>query len=333
MKVIVIGDGAWGTTLAVLLSGKGYEVSLWSAFPEYAAELSRTRENVKFLPGVAIPETITVLSRNSGPVGPFDLAVVAVPTQYIRQTLSGAADQLGQLGAVVSVAKGIENDTLVRPSQIIEKVTAPEKLAVLSGPSHAEEVSRGLPTTVVTASAEPDFAEEVQQIFSTGHFRVYTSDDMLGVELAGALKNVIAIAAGICDGLGFGDNSKAALMTRGMVEMARLGEVMGGRRSTFAGLAGMGDLITTCFSPFGRNLSVGRAVGQGKKLAEVLARMEQVAEGVATTRSVRALAREHNVEMPITEQVYQVLFEDKSPRRAVSDLMQRDLKAEEDPLT
>ncbi len=333
MKTIVIGDGAWGTTLAILLADKGMEVSLWSAFPEYAAELARTRENAKFLPGVAIPERITLLSRNSGKIGPFDLAVASIPTQYIRQTLTGAADQFGRLPTIVSVAKGIENDTLLRPSQIIDQVMAPEKSAVLSGPSHAEEVTRGLPTTVVTASAGPGFAGEVQRIFSTGFFRVYTSDDLVGVELGGALKNVIAIAAGICDGLGFGDNSKAALLTRGMVEMARLGEVMGGRRATFAGLAGTGDLITTCFSPFGRNLSVGRAVGKGRKLAEVLTRMEQVAEGVATTRSVRALARRHHVEMPITEQVYQMLFENKSPHRAVSDLMQRDLKDEEDPLT
>lgn len=330
MKIIVIGDGAWGTALAALLANKGLDVSLWSAFPDYAEDIARTRENAKFLPGAAIPESIVVHSRDSGKVGPFDLAVAAVPTQYMRATLEGARGQLGPLPAVVSVAKGVENETLARPSEIIQAVLAPGRLAVLSGPSHAEEVSRGLPTTVVTASPDADFAGQIQQVFSTALFRVYTTEDVLGVELAGALKNVIAIAAGICDGLGFGDNSKAALLTRGLVEMARLGEVMGGRRSTFAGLAGMGDLITTCFSPFGRNLAVGQAVGKGEKLTGILARMEQVAEGVATTRSARALARKHEVEMPITEEVYRVLFEEKPPRQAVSDLMQRGLRPEED---
>jgi glycerol-3-phosphate dehydrogenase (NAD(P)+) len=330
MKAIVIGDGAWGTTLAMLLAKKGLDVSLWSAFPDYAEELARTRENRKFLPGVAIPESIRILSRNSGKAGPFELAIAGVPTQYARTTLAAAQEQIGRVPAVVSVAKGIENETLLRPSEIIQAVLEPDRLAVLSGPSHAEEVSRGLPTTVVAASLERDFPRHIQQVFSSDRFRVYTSEDMLGVELAGALKNVIAIAAGICEGLGFGDNSKAALITRGLVEMARLGDVMGARRSTFSGLAGMGDLITTCFSPFGRNLAVGQAIGRGEKLNDILARMEQVAEGVATTLSARALAMRHHVEMPITEEVHRVLFEDKPPRQAVSDLMRRGLKAEED---
>ena len=330
MKAIVIGDGAWGTTLAMLLAAKGHDVSLWSAFPEYAEELARTRENRKFLPGVAIPESIRILSRASGPASPFDFAIAGVPTQYARTTLAAAREQIGQVPAALSVAKGIENETLLRPSEIVQAVLEPERLAVMSGPSHAEEVSRGLPTTVVAASLERDFSRQIQRVFSTDRFRVYTSEDLLGVELAGALKNVIALAAGICEGLGFGDNSKAALITRGLVEIARLGEVMGARRSTFSGLAGTGDLITTCFSPFGRNLAVGQAIGRGQKLNDIIARMEPVAEGVATTRSARALAKRHHVEMPITEEVYQVLFNDKSPRQAVSDLMQRGLRPEED---
>jgi len=330
MRAIVIGDGAWGTTLAGLLSLKGLDVSLWSAFPDYAAELSRTRENRKFLPGVAIPERIEILSRDSRKQDPFDLAVAAVPTQYMRRVLGEVTSQLGEIPGVVSVAKGIENETLERPTEIVLDVLGGAKLAALSGPSHAEEVSRGLPTTVVAASSDAGFARHVQEIFSTDRFRVYTSDDVLGVELAGALKNVIAIAAGICEGLGFGDNSKAALLTRGLVEIARLGQAMGARRATFAGLAGMGDLITTCVSPFGRNLAVGQAVGKGRKLEQILDGMEQVAEGVATTRSARALARRDKVEMPITEQVHQVLFEGKPPHQAVTDLMQRDLRPEED---
>ena len=330
MKAIVIGDGAWGTTLAMLLSGKGLDVSLWSAFPEYAEELARTRENRKFLPGVALPEGLRILSSNSPQAGPFDLAIAAVPTQYASAALAAARKQTGRVGSALSVAKGIENETLLRPSEIVRAVLKPERLAVLSGPSHAEEVVRGLPATVVAASEQRDFSAHIQQVFSGERLRVYTSEDMLGVELAGALKNVIALAAGICDGLRFGDNCKAALITRGLVEIARLGKVMGAKPSTFSGLAGMGDLITTCFSPFGRNLAVGQAIGRGEKLKDILARMEQVAEGVATTCSARALARRHHVEMPITEEVYRVLFEDKPPKQAVSDLMQRGLKPEED---
>ena len=330
MKVIVIGDGGWGTTLAALLSRKGVDVALWSAFPDYAAQMSRTRENVKFLPAIAIPEKVAIVSPASGALGAFDLAVAAVPTQYLRAALRSAAKQTAPLSSIVSVVKGIENDTLERPTQIIADALKPKRLAVLSGPSHAEEVARDLPATVVSASSDDEFSRHVQTVFSTDRFRVYTSGDMLGVELAGALKNVIAIAAGICDGAGLGDNAKAALITRGLVEIARLGEEMGARRATFAGLAGMGDLITTCFSPFGRNLAVGRAIGKGETLAQILSRMEQVAEGVATTRSTKALATKHKVEMPITEEVHRVLFEDKPPKRAVSDLMQRGLKPEED---
>ena len=330
MHILVIGDGAWGTTLAILLSRKGHDVALWSAFPDYAAEVARTRENRKFLPGVAIPENVRIVSASAGPLTGCDLAVSAIPTQFIRPALRKAAAQYGRVESVVSVTKGIENETLERPSEILQEVLAPKRLAVLSGPSHAEEVARDLPTTVVAASADEAFSREVQRIFSTDCFRVYTAHDVIGVEIAGALKNVIAIAAGICDGLGFGDNSKAALLTRGLVEIARLGQAMGARQVTFAGLAGMGDLITTCYSPFGRNLAVGRAIGKGEKLSAILARMEQVAEGVATTRGAAKLSAKLGVEMPITDQVYRILFEDKPARQGVADLMQRNLKPEQD---
>ena len=330
MRILVIGDGGWGTALATLLSLKGSDVALWSAFPDYAAQLARLRENVKFLPGVAIPEKVSIVSRESGRLGSFDLAVSAYPTQFLRGVLRDVKEQLDRIPPVASGTKGVEKDTLARPTEIIAEELAPAKVAVFSGPSHAEEVARGLPTTVVAASPDPGFAVDVQRTLTTERFRVYTSEDVVGVELAGALKNVIAIAAGVCDGLGFGDNSKAALLTRGLVEIARLGAAMGAKRATFAGLAGMGDLITTCYSPFGRNLAVGRRVGKGEKLRDILAHMEMVAEGVATTVSARALARRHNVVMPITEEVYRVLFEDKPPKLAVSDLMTRGLRPEED---
>lgn len=331
MKIVVIGDGAWSTTLAILLAKKDFDVSLWTLFPEHAGELRRTRENVKFLPGAALPDALEIISVDDGNAGPFDLAVMTVPTQYVRTWLEAARECVGKLPAVVSGTKGIENETLKRPTEIVAEMLAPESIAVLSGPSHAEEVSRGLPTTVVAASDDASLAKEIQQTFSTQRFRVYTSTDALGVELAGALKNVIAVAAGICDGLGFGDNSKAALLTRGLVEMARLGEARGAQRVTFSGLAGMGDLITTCFSPFGRNLAVGRALGAGEQLEDVLERMAPVvAEGVPTTRSVRQLAGRLDVEMPITEEVHRILFDGKSPLDGVSDLMQRELKPEQD---
>ncbi|HUU43330.1 MAG TPA: NAD(P)H-dependent glycerol-3-phosphate dehydrogenase [Planctomycetota bacterium] len=331
MKIVVIGDGAWSTTLAVLLAKKDFDVSLWTLFDEHAARLRRTRENVKFLPGVTLPHALEILSPESGSVGSFDLGVMVVPTQYIRTWLETARGCLGKLDTVVSGTKGIENGSLKRPTEIVAEMLAPSRIAVLSGPSHAEEVSRGLPTTVVAASDDPALAEDVQRTFSTDRFRVYTSTDTLGVELAGATKNVIAVAAGICDGLGFGDNSKAALLTRGLVEIARLGEALGAERATFAGLAGIGDLITTCYSPFGRNLAVGRALGKGERLDDVLERMAPVvAEGVPTTRSVREIARKRRVEMPITEEVHHILFDGKPPLAGVSDLMGRDLKPERD---
>ena len=327
-RVTVIGDGGWGTALALVLAGKGHAVRMWGAFPDYVDEMRRQRENVKFLKGIPLPEELELCSDLAEAVSGADVLVAAVPTQFMRRVLRRLVrcDERGT--PIVSVAKGIENRTLLRPTQIIADVVGRVPLAALSGPSHAEEVARGLPTTVAVASRRAELARRVQQLFMTERFRVYTNTDIVGVELGGAVKNVIAIAAGICDGIGLGDNAKAALLTRGLAEMTRLGLALKARRETFAGLAGMGDLITTCTSPFGRNRSVGMQIGQGRTLKQILADMEQVAEGVRTTQSVRALARRHGVDVPITEQCYRVLFRGKDPLRAVSDLMQRGAKDE-----
>jgi len=325
--VTIIGDGGWGTTLALMLFENGHEVRLWSKFPDYAAKLASTRENTKFLPGIAVPTEILVTADAARALAGAALAVVAVPTQFIRATLEAIKPQFAA-SRIVSVAKGLEVGSLARPSEVIREVLSPTKLAVLAGPSHAEEVARGLPASVVCASRDLDFAREMQTVFSSHRFRVYANSDPLGVELCGAVKNVVAIAAGISDALGFGDNAKSALLTRGLVEIVRLGERMGAQSETFYGLAGLGDLVTTSISPYGRNRRVGMEIGAGKTLKQVLAGMEQVAEGVATTRAVWNLARRLDVEMPITLQVYKILFEDKDPRQAVIDLMMRSLKDE-----
>jgi glycerol-3-phosphate dehydrogenase (NAD(P)+) len=326
--ITVLGDGGWGTTLALLLLGKGHRVRLWGAFPDYVEETRRRRENVKFLPGVPLPESLELCSDLAEAVADADVLVAAVPTQFLRGVLARLAPHYRRGTPLVSVAKGIEVRTTQRPSEILRDVLGRVPVAVLSGPSHAEEVARGLPASVVVASPQAALARRVRELFKTDRFRVYSHTDAVGVELGGATKNVIAIAAGICDGLRLGDNAKAALLTRGLAEMTRLGVALGARRETFAGLAGMGDLITTCMSPFGRNRSVGIQIGQGKSLQDILATMEQVAEGVPTTKSVRTLARRHGVEMPITEECYRVLYHGKAPRRAVADLMTRAAKDE-----
>ncbi|MFP4057335.1 MAG: NAD(P)H-dependent glycerol-3-phosphate dehydrogenase [Candidatus Brocadiia bacterium] len=328
-RVTVVGDGGWGTALALLLCGKGHAVRLWGAFPDYVAEMGRRGENVTFLPGIPLPEELELADDMAAAVAGAGLLVAAVPTQFMRRVLERLAPCCPRGVPVVSVAKGIEERTLLRPTQVVRDVLGRVPVLALSGPSHAEEVARGLPTTVALASRHAGRARAVQEAFMSQRFRVYTNTDVVGVELGGAVKNVIAIAAGICDGLGLGDNAKAALLTRGLAEMRRLGTALGARRATFAGLAGVGDLITTAISPYGRNRAVGVAIGEGHGLRDVLASMEQVAEGVRTTRSVRALARRHGVEMPITEQCYRVLFGGKDPRRAVDDLMRRAAKDEE----
>ena len=326
--VAVIGDGGWGTALAILLAGRGVPVRLWSREPDYAEEMARTRRNPRFLPGVPIPAGLTVTGDAAEALEGAALAVSAVPTQFVRPTWRAVARALPPRVPIVSVSKGLELRTLRRPSEVLAEVAGRRPLAVLSGPSHAEEVARGMPAAVVAASRSPRLAREVQALFSTERFRVYRSADVAGVEIAGAAKNVVAVAAGICDGLGLGDNAKAALVTRGAVEIARLGAALGARASTFHGLAGVGDLIVTCASRHGRNRAVGERLGRGESLDSVLAGMEMVAEGVPTTRALVRLARRAGVEMPIAAEVERVLFRGKDPRRALTDLMLRAPKSE-----
>lgn len=327
-KVSVLGDGGWGTALAFLNARRGNETILWSAFPEYAKVLDQKRENEKFLPGFTIPKSIKISSDINEAVHASDIIVLAIPSQYLRNVLFKLKDLNPKGKIFVSVAKGIEAKTLARPSEIISSVLGHVGLVVLSGPSHAEEVARNLPTLVVVGSANAHASETIQDAFHDSRFRVYIQNDLVGIELAGALKNVIAIAAGLCDGLGFGSNTKAAVLTRGLLEMTQLGVRMGANPNTFFGLAGVGDLITTCFSEFGRNLRVGRELGQGKKLKEILAGMAMVAEGVETSRSAYQLAEKYGVTAAIIRELYRILFEDKDPKKALEDLMSREAHEE-----
>jgi glycerol-3-phosphate dehydrogenase (NAD(P)+) len=325
----VLGDGAWGTAVALLLArDPAHRVALWSAREEHGRALRERRENVRFLPGVPIPESVELTADAAHATAGADLWVAAIPTVYLRDALARVAGSLRPGPPVLSLAKGLERETFARPTEILSQVLGVRETAVLSGPSHAEEVSRGLPTSVVAASRDPALARRVQRHFSTDRFRVYTNPDPLGVELAGALKNVIGVAAGISDGLGFGDNAKAALLTRGLVEITRFAAALGADQETFAGLAGLGDLITTCVSRHGRNRRVGERIGRGERPADVLASMEMVAEGVYTAHSVHHKAARLGVEMPITAEVYRMLYEGKDPRAAVVDLMTRSPKGE-----
>jgi glycerol-3-phosphate dehydrogenase (NAD(P)+) len=325
----ILGAGGWGTAIALVLAqNRDHRVRLWSARLEEAKALHERRENVRYLPGVPIPESVLLTAEIAAAVQDADLLITAIPTIYLRETLSRIAAHVPVGCPVLSLTKGLEITTFRRPTEIIAEVLGDRPLAVLSGPSHAEEVSRGLPTTLVAASRDLELARWVQQRFSTDRFRVYTNLDLVGVELAGALKNIIGIAAGINDGLGMGDNAKSALLTRGLAEMARFGVALGAEQPTFWGLAGMGDLITTCISRHGRNRQVGVRLGQGEKPAAILASMKMVAEGVYTTRSVHDKAARMDIAMPITGEVYRVLYEDKDPRQAVVDLMVREPKGE-----
>lgn len=325
-RISVLGSGGWGTALSLLLHKKGYDTLLWGNTREYVEFLKKKRENVKYLPGVSIPADLPLTSDLSRASDGRELIVVAVPTPYLRSVMKRFKPYYVNGTAVLSVVKGIENETLLLASQVIKDVLGDVPVTLMMGPSHAEEVARGLPTTAVVSGGE--MCEEIQKVFFTDRFRVYTNPDTIGVEVGAAVKNVIAIASGICEGLQFGDNTKAALITRGLVEISRLGVKMGGQKATFSGLTGLGDLITTCISPYGRNRRVGLEIGKGEKIKEVLEGMEQVAEGVFTTRSVNLLAKKHEVDMPICREIYSILYEDKDPRTAVSDLMMRTPKAE-----
>ena len=331
MRIAVLGAGSWGTTLAILLAENSHRVSLWSYREEDAGRIRATRENPDFLPGIRIPPSIAVSSDIDAAVDGAGMIVCAVPSQFLRSVVA----RLGSLPAegllLVNVAKGVENTTLMTMSEMLRDTlprVAPGQIATLSGPSHAEEVSRRIPTTVVAASADLATARRVQQVFMLPWFRVYASNDIRGVEIGGSLKNVIAIAAGIIDGAELGDNTKAAVMTRGIAEIARVGVAMGAHIRTFSGLSGIGDLMVTCMSRHSRNRYVGVEIGKGRKLPDIVSSMVMVAEGVATTASAYELARRVGVEVPIIAEVHRILFEEKDPLIACHDLMTRDPKGE-----
>jgi glycerol-3-phosphate dehydrogenase (NAD(P)+) len=331
MRVAVLGAGSWGTTLAILLTDNFHQVSLWAYREEDAAMLRRTHENAPFLPGIPIPGSITITSDLHEAVRGAAMIVAAVPTQFLRSVIVSLRGCLPAETLVVNVAKGIENGTLMTVSEVIHDVLAdlpPHRVATLSGPSHAEEVSRRIPTTVVAASSDGASARQVRAAFMTPTFRVYESTDLRGVELGGSLKNVIAIAAGIIDGAQLGDNTKAAVMTRGIAEIARVGVALGAHVRTFSGLSGIGDLMVTCMSRHSRNRHVGVEIGKGRRVSDILGEMVMVAEGVATTQSAYELAHRTGVETPIINEVHRILFEDKDPLQACRDLMTRDPKGE-----
>ncbi|MEX0704525.1 MAG: NAD(P)H-dependent glycerol-3-phosphate dehydrogenase [Planctomycetales bacterium] len=328
-KITILGSGAMATACSVLLAEHaGQRVSMWARDPRHARDMAETRENRRLLPGVPIPLQVEISSEIDEAVEGSEYLVAAIPTKFLREALMALAPHLTRDRPVISVVKGIENETFLRPSEIVQDVLGNRAVLALGGPSHAEEIARRLPASVVAASGDVALAREVQRMFTTDRFRVYTNSDIVGVELAAALKNIIAIAAGISDGLEYGDNAKSALMTRGLVEITRFGVALGAEQLTFAGLAGMGDLITTCTSRHSRNRRVGEFLGRGQSLDEVLAGMDGVAEGVTTTRSVHELAQQRGIDMPITAEVHAVLFEGKSAAEATDDLMLRPPKGE-----
>jgi glycerol-3-phosphate dehydrogenase (NAD(P)+) len=331
MKISVLGAGGWGTTLAILLHYNGHNVTLWEYKKSYAKELIKKRINTDYLPGIKIPKEIIITHDLEESTDDKNLIVLAVPSQFLRGVVKNINYPKIEDTILVSVSKGIEKNTLMTMSQLIKDIfphLSENQIGVISGPSHAEEVSKRVPTAVVAASSDMETSKTIQAAFMTSYFRIYASTDILGVELGGAFKNIIAIGAGIIDGAGFGDNTKAAIMTRGVAEISRLGLAMGARPETFAGLSGMGDLIVTCMSRHSRNRYVGEQIGKGKTLKEILKSMDQVAEGVETTRSARQLALKNKIETPITNEVYKILYEDKDPVKATTDLMTRDMKSE-----
>ena len=328
MNVTVIGTGGWGTALAVLLHGNGHKVTLWGRLLEEVEPILAAGENKAFLPGVKIPKEIVLTLDTKSALHGAELVVLAVPSHGMRPICEKIHDYLLTDVPVVSVAKGIENGTGARMSEVIAEVLKTEHIVVLSGPSHAEEVGRGIPTAVVVASRQAQHAASAQKAFMNERFRIYTHDDIIGVELGGALKNVIAIAAGACDGIGFGDNTKAALCTRGLAEMTRLGVALGARRETFFGLSGVGDLIVTAFSRHSRNRGFGERLGKGETPEQIAASTQMVAEGVKTAKSAWQLAQRYSVDVPITREVQAILYEGKPPKQAVRDLMTREAKPE-----
>lgn len=326
--ITIIGDGGWGTALAMTLHGNGHRVTVWGPDASYLDELQRTGENKKFLPGVKIPAGMRWTADEAAALDGAEGIVLAIPSRFYAATLARFRPHLPASFHAVSVSKGFDPATHHRLSALAAETWNHPGVAALSGPSHAEEAARGVPTVVTVASEQADEARYWQEAFNNLSFRVYTSDDITGVEVGGALKNVIALAAGICDGLGYGDNTKAALMTRGLAEIARLGTRMGARPETFSGLSGIGDLMVTGMSRHSRNRGVGERIGRGESIESILGNMVQVAEGVWTCKAAMQLARELDIDLPITREVYAVLYEGKNPREAVTSLMARPPKAE-----
>ena len=325
--IAVIGAGSWGTTLAHLLSSKGFEIALWVYEKDLSEEIRQTRINSVYLPDIELPENIHVTGSLEEALKKARYIVNAVPAQHTRSIFKEVLPHIIDEAIIISVAKGIERGTLQTVSSILKELSA-HPVAVLSGPSFAKEVIKKLPTAVTLATENIHTGVLLQEIFNVNHFRVYTHDDLLGVELGGSLKNVMAIASGIADSLGLGNNARASLITRGLIEMTRLGIAMGAKERTFSGLSGIGDLVLTCSSPLSRNYTVGVKLGQGMKLKDILTQMRSVAEGVPTAESAYELSKKYHIEMPIIEQVYKVLYEDKDAVLAVKDLLERSLKSE-----
>ncbi len=330
-KITVIGAGAWGTALAMLLSDKGHEVSLWMYEKDLALEMESKRENRVYLPGFTLPASLTITSSLEAAVTDTPVILSVVPSHTVRAVTGQYAPFLAKDAIIISASKGIEIETLMPLSEVFKDVLAPQhhnNLCFLSGPSFAKEVAQKMPTAVALAAYDPAVGMKAQALFSNSYFRVYTNTDVIGVELAGSLKNVIAIAAGMLEGLGYGYNTSAALLTRGLAEMARLGAAMGGSLQTFSGLAGMGDLVLTCTGGLSRNRTLGVRLGKGEKLEDIMKNAKTVAEGVKTAKAARELAAKYHMHMPIVEQVYHILYEGKDPGQALKDLMARDLRSE-----
>lgn len=333
VKIGVIGAGSWGTTLADLLDRKGHDVTIWVHNADRVEEMKRSRVNLTYLPDLTLSPTLDITSSLEEAVSGKDAILFVTPSQVMRSVMLAALPNIAADAPIINASKGIEVESMLTMSGVCKEVLPPgqvENYCVLSGPSFAREVAREMPTAIVAAAAKPDVASYVQEIFSTRCFRVYTNSDVIGVELGGAIKNVISIAAGICDGLGMGHNTRAALITRGLAEMARLGKAMGGKSATFAGLAGMGDLVLTCTGDLSRNRTVGLKLGEGMKLKDILGNMQMVAEGVKTTEATRQLAVTLGVDMPISEKVHEIIYQEKSPGQAVMELMTRVLRPEAD---
>lgn len=327
-KILVLGGGSWGTALALSLAKKGYEVAIWMRDKEQCENMNYARENLKYLPGVVIPNNINATNDIEKALSNKKVIVSAIPTQAARENFKNIKQYINKEQIIVNVSKGIEVGSLSRISEIVKEELPENEYAVLSGPSHAEELARDIPTTAVVASCKRQIAEYIQDIFMTPKFRVYTNPDVVGVEIGGALKNIIALGAGISDGLGYGDNTKAALMTRGIVEIGRLGCMMGAKEVTFAGLSGVGDLIVTCTSMHSRNRRAGILIGEGKKLDEVSESIGMVVEGVKTTKATYELSKKYDIEMPITQEIYNVLYNNADVKNAVVNLMMRNKKHE-----